>query len=305
VGRAHIAPEARWGVNFLIAFIVGAGNLVGALIAPTDRRGPRTRIALVIGLSSTVAAHWIPRDWPVFRTVAAIGLMAGYFRLYAIAMRPESPMVGRVITVVLPVIEPRRLQPIPRAFRADLLVAGVFEVAAAIFLFVCAKTYPRDAIAIRTLVAGTSAYFFVDGTARLFESITRAIGVDVGPLHDAPILARTVGEFWSRRWNRSIHAWLNEFAFRPVAKRLGVAAGVFAAFGASALLHFVPLWVAYDVKSAAAMGAFFLIHGAVVVIEAKLGVARWPRALGHVWTLGIFAITAPLFVLPLLQSLGG
>jgi hypothetical protein len=292
-------------VNFLIAFIVGAGNLVGALIAPRDRRGPRTWIALVIGLSSTVAAHWIPRDWPVFRTVAAIGLMAGYFRLIAIAMRPESPMVGRVITVVLPVIEPRRLKPIPRSFRVDLVVAGAFEVAVAIFLFECAKTYPRHAIALRTLVAGSSAYFLVDGTARLFESVTRAIGVDVGPLHDAPILACTVGEFWSRRWNRSIHAWLNEFAFRPVARRFGVATGVLAAFAASAMLHFVPIWVAYDLKWAAAMAAFFVIHGAIVVIEAKLGVARWPRALGHVWTLGIFAVTAPLFVEPLLQSLGG
>jgi hypothetical protein len=53
------------------------------------------------------------------------------------------------------------------------------------------------------------------------------------------------------------------------------------------------------------MGAFFVIHGVVVVIEAKLGAARWPRAIGHVWTLGVFAITAPLFVEPLLQSLGG
>jgi hypothetical protein len=292
-------------VNFLIAFIVGAGNLVGALIAPTDRRGVRTWIALVIGLASTVAARWIPRDWPVFRTVAAFALMAGYFRLIAIALRPASPMLGRVLAVTLPVVEPRRLATAPRAFRVDLFIAGVFEVAVAIFLFLSAKAYPHEAFAMRTLVAGTSAYFIVDGTARLLEAITRAIGVDIGPLHDAPILARTVGEFWSRRWNRSVHAWLNEFAFRPVAKRFGVAMGVFAAFGASAVLHFVPIAVAYDARWACAMAAFFVIHGVIVVVEAKLGVARWPRALGHVWTLGIFAITGPLFVLPLLQSLGG
>jgi len=292
-------------VNFLIAFIVGAGNLVGALIAPTDRRGPRTWIALAIGVPSMVAAHWIPREWPVFRTVAAFGLMAGYFRLIAIALRPRSPMVGRVFAVTLPVVEPRRVTSVARAFRVDLFVIGVFEVAVAVFLFVCAKTYPRHAIALRSLVAGTSAYFVVDGTARLLEAITRAIGVDVGPLHDAPILARTVGEFWSRRWNRSVHAWLNEFAFRPVAKRLGVAMGVLAAFGASAVLHFVPICVAYDAKWAGVMATFFVIHGAVVIVEAKLGASRWPRALGHVWTLGVFAVTAPLFVEPLLQSLGG
>lgn len=296
-------------MNFLIAFIVGAGNLVGALIAPRDRRqsamSARTWVALVVGLASPIAPHWIPRDWPVFRTVAAFGLMAGYFRLIAIALRPHSPMIGRVFAVTVPVVEPRRIGSVPRAVRVDLFVAGAFEFAVAVVLFVCAKTFPRDAIAMRTLVAGTSAYFVVDGTARLFEAITSAIGVDLGPLHDAPILARTVGEFWSRRWNRSVHAWLNEFAFRPVAKRFGVAMGVLAAFGASAVLHFVPICVAYDAKWAGVMAAFFVIHGAVVVIEAKLGVARWPRALGHVWTLGIFSITAPLFVLPLLQSLGG
>ena len=241
----------------------------------------------------------------MFRTVAAFGLMAGYFRLVAIALRPQSPMIGRVFAVTLPVVEPRRMNDVPRAIRFDLVALGVIETAAAVFLFVYAKTFPRHALAIRTIVAGTSAYFIVDGVARLIEAITRAIGVDLGPLHDAPILARTVGEFWSRRWNRSVHAWLNEFAFRPVARRFGAAMGVLAAFAASAVLHFVPIWVAYDPKWACAMAAFFLIHGVVVVIEAKLGVARWPRALGHVWTLGVFSITAPLFVLPLLQSLGG
>ena len=292
-------------MTFLIAFIVGAGNLAGALVAPRDKRGPRTWIALVLGLPSLVAAHWIPRDWPIFRTVAAIGLTAGYYRLIAIALRPHSPMLGRVFTVVLPIIEPRRVSRAPRSVRVDLVVAGAFEIAVAIVLFLCAKTYPRHSIAIRTLVAGSSAYFMVDGTARVLEAITSAIGVDIGPLHDAPILARTVGEFWNRRWNRAIHAWLNEFAFRPVAKRAGVAMGVMAAFGASAVLHFIPLCIAYDPKWACAMGAFFLIHGVVVVIESKLGVARWPRALGHAWTLAVFAITAPLFIEPLLQSLGG
>jgi hypothetical protein len=258
-----------------------------------------------LGLPSIVAAHWIPREWPVFRTVAAFGLMAGYFRLIAIALRPHSPMVGRVLGVTLPVVEPRRFLQAPRSFRADLFVAGAFECSVAVFLFVCAKTFPRDAIAIRTLVAGTSAYFVVDGTARLLEAIFRAIGYDLGALHDAPILARTVAEFWGRRWNRSVHAWLNEFVFRPVTKRYGAATGVLAAFATSAVLHFVPICVAYDAKWGAVMASFFFIHGVVVVIEAKLGVARWPRALGHVWTLSVFAITAPLFVEPLLQSLGG
>ncbi len=292
-------------MNFLIAFIVGSGNLVGALIAPRERGGPRAWAALVLGLPSLVAAHWIPKDWPVFRTVAAIGLTAGYYRLIAITLRPRSPMLGRAFSVALPIVEPRRVSSTPRTFRIDLVIAGAFETAAAVFLFQCAKTYPRDAIAMRALVAGVSTYFIADGTTRLVEATTRAIGVDIGPLHDAPILARTVGEFWSRRWNRSVSAWLAEFAFRPAAKKFGVAIGVLAAFGASAVLHFIPICVAYDPKWACAMAAFFVIHGVVVVIEAKLGAARWPRAIGHVWTLGVFAITAPLFIEPLLQSLGG
>src|SRR5262249_15315434 len=86
------APSARCryrrtsSVNFLIAFIVGAGNLAGVLVAPRERRDWRTWLALVIGLPSLVAAHWIPRDWPVFRTVAAVGLTAGYYRLIAVAL---------------------------------------------------------------------------------------------------------------------------------------------------------------------------------------------------------------------------
>jgi hypothetical protein len=70
------------------------------------------------------------------------------------------------------------------------------------------------------------------------------------------------------------------------------------------VLHFVPIWIAYDWQHAVAMGAFFLLHGGIVIVESKLGVARWPRIAGRAWTLGLFAITLPLFVEPMLGSLG-
>lgn len=297
-------------MNLLLAFVVGLGNLAGALIAPRDRRGPRSILAVMLGACAVFAPLWIPANWPIFRTVAAFGLMAGFFRVISIALRPRSSTLGRVLAVTLPVVEPRRVDRIPSVMRIDLFIAGIFEIACAVFLFVCVKHLPRAIpyagmpSAMRTLVGGASAYFVVDGTARLLEALSRAIGLDLGPLHDAPILARTVGEFWSRRWNRAVHAWMNEFVFRPTTKRFGAAIGVLATFGVSAILHFVPITMAYDVRWAIPMGAFFLLHGVIVVIEAKLGVSRWPRALGHAWTLSMFALTAPLFVEPLLQSLG-
>jgi hypothetical protein len=245
----------------------------------------------------------LSRDGPITRTVIAFGFAAGFLRVIQIVRRPTQTTIGgRVLSVLTLVIDPRRLVRTEPAVRLDLFAAGVIEIGLAVALFLA--PYSRTPGAFRTLVGGVSAYLIVEGVARLIESLVALAGVDAGPLHDAPIRARTVAEFWSRRWNRAIHIWLNEHAFRPTAIRFGGAMGVMAAFGASALLHFIPIWIACDLRHGLMMGSFFLLHGGVVIAESKLGVARWPRALGHMWTLGVFAITAPLFVEPMLVSLG-
>jgi hypothetical protein len=276
------------------------GNVWGALIAPRHRV-----MALLLGGAAIFAPLFVSRDWPVFRTVAAFATAASYLRVVQVARdstgtTPES----RVLSVVTLVIDPRRVAShrVPRRLDVVRFAVATLEIGVAVCVFL--SPYPKTFGLVRMAAGATSAYFIVEGMARLMEALCALAGLDPGPLHDAPIRARTVGEFWGRRWNRAVSIWLGEQAFRPAAKRFGAPVGVLAAFGASALLHAVPVWIALDVRHAVPMGAFFLLHGGIVLLESKLRVQKWAPALGHLWTVGVFAVTLPLFAEPLLASLG-
>ena len=312
-----------------LGVVMRGGNVAGVLVAPRAGRPSVARAiaAIALGVCAVVApALWPSRAWPSVRTVLAFGTMAGFYRLVEILRHPEIPLAERVAAATYPVIGPRRVARVAPTLRADAFVVGGAYTAFAVGLYVMAWSFPPAApysgasSAMRTLVGGASAYFLVDGTARLTEGLASLVGFDLGPLHDAPILARSLSEFWSRRWNRSVHRWLDENAFRPTmrivlrraggvqrgprAVRLAMTAGVLAAFVASAMLHFVPVCVALDPAWAAVMGFFFLLQGALVALEERIGVARWPSPLARAWTLGVMYATAPLFVEPLLRSMG-
>lgn len=289
------------------------GNIAGVLVAPyasTKRaRVPRAFLAVALGITAALSPRVLGRDWPIFTTVIAFGACAGFFRVLSLVHRPNATAGARVASAALLMIDPRRIVRAPRTLTVTLLVTGLIEVAMAVALFLSCDFLPPEplysrASVLRVLVGATSAYFIVDGCARLAETIADATGFPIGDIHDAPIRAGTVAEFWGRRWNRAVHRLLSDDAFRPVAKRFGVAAGVMAAFFASAVLHLVPISVAFDVRWGLVMGAFFVAHGIIVLVEAKLGVARWPKVVRHAWTLSWFAVTMPLFVEPMLRSMG-
>lgn len=304
------------------------GNVVGAVVAPRramnaaprERNPARAAAALACGALGVIGPHFIPEYFSVVRTVLAFGTTAAFFRLIEILRHPDCALGARVLATAFPVVGVRSLTPSPSELRVDDIVVGVLFAAFAVVLFLVAGSFspaaPYSGIVsvTRTIVGGASAYFLVAAGARLTRASFARLGFELGRLHDAPILSRSVSEFWSRRWNRTIHSWLEENAFRPAMKavlrrrrrstQIALAAGVMAAFAASAILHGVPMLVVYAPPYAASMAGFFILHGLIVVLEARLDVAHWRPLAGHVWTLGIFASTAPLFVEPLLRALG-
>ena len=82
-------------------------------------------------------------------------------------------------------------------------------------------------------------------------------------------------------------------------------AGVAAAFVGSALLHFYFTWAAIGVSWGLVMASFFLLQVPLMLLEQRLGQARWPAPWRRAWTLGCLALTAPLFVEPTLLTLAG
>ncbi len=132
-------------------------------------------------------------------------------------------------------------------------------------------------------------------------------GWDTPPLHVAPILARSVQEFWGERWARPISQWLGEVCFRPL-RRTRPRTGVLAAFAVSAAFHAYAVWVSFGFVGGraltAATFAYFVLQGAVMTVERVARVRRWPAWGGHAWTVVWMLALAPLFVEPCLRVLG-
>jgi hypothetical protein len=133
----------------------------------------------------------------------------------------------------------------------------------------------------------------------------RLFGVDVPPIQQAPVLSRSVGEFWSKRWNRPVSAWLNEYAFLPLARRRRPLLALLVAFSVSAAFHAWLYFAALGWRAALSAAAFFLLQAPIVMLETKWRIGRWPALPARAWTLCWLLVTSPLFVDPLLRGLGG
>ena len=129
-----------------------------------------------------------------------------------------------------------------------------------------------------------------------------AFGVDVPALQRNPIVSRSLAEFWGQRWNRVVSGWLREFVFEPLARRRHPRLGLAAAFGASGALHFW-LILGLGIGAAVQMAAYFLVQGAALFVESRLGVRRAPPILGRAWTIAVLLVPLPLIFGPWLEAL--
>jgi hypothetical protein len=289
-----------------------ASLVLGLTAAALLATGSRARDALALAAAAaTLAVPWVvPAERPLARALVALGAGWGVARILDLA-RGLVPGAGplRRVAHALALVDTRWLAPAAREIDLRLLArsAGAAAVAAVAHgVATGALAAPGGGAAALALRWGAAAAFVLavaDALDGLVRAAFRAGGTALRTLHRAPLRAVTLREFWGRRWNRVVQAWLSEHAFVPVARRHGAAAGTLAAFGASAVLHAYLLLAALGPGAAAAWGTFFVIHGGLVLAEARLGVARWRPPLARAWTLGALAVTAPLFVEPMLRCL--
>ncbi|EAU62001.1 conserved hypothetical protein [Stigmatella aurantiaca DW4/3-1] len=144
-------------------------------------------------------------------------------------------------------------------------------------------------------------YVAVEVCVALVLLVYGRLGWDPRPLHEDPLLSRTVSEFWNHRWNQIVHRFLRQYVFVPVARRSNVWGGTAAAFGVSALGHAYFMLPAVGPFYAGMMGAFFLLQLPWLGLERVLAVRRWPAPLAHLWTVSLLGGSSPLFIEPILQ----
>ena len=144
------------------------------------------------------------------------------------------------------------------------------------------------------------------GIFNVVAGLWRLLGVDARPLFRAPLAARSLADFWSRRWNLAFSEMTALGIYRPLSGVLGRTGATVAAFLASGLLH----ELAISVPVLAGFGLpllYFLLHGALVLVERGLerkgrGPTKW-GAWAHLWVIGWLAVPVPiLFHLPFLRG---
>ncbi len=137
-------------------------------------------------------------------------------------------------------------------------------------------------------VAMVGLVFFIHfGLLHLTVLFWRRAGRPVELIMRAPVLAKSLDEFWSRRWNLAFRDFARTFVFWPLARRFGPTAAVWGGFAFSGLVHdlviSVPARAGYGLPT-----AYFLLQSAGVFAERS----TWGRkiGLGRGWRGWMFAV---------------
>jgi alginate O-acetyltransferase complex protein AlgI len=135
------------------------------------------------------------------------------------------------------------------------------------------------------------------GAFNITAALWRRLGVDCRPLFRAPILATSLNEFWSKRWNLAFSEMTALAIYRPVSASVGRRAALIASFVVSGAVH--ELGISLPVRAGFGLPSlYFCLHGLLILVENALERRGTPinrlRWVGRVWTLT--AVVAPLLL---------
>jgi hypothetical protein len=153
------------------------------------------------------------------------------------------------------------------------------------------------------------------GAFQLLALVWKRAGIHVQPLMRSPLLARSLSEFWSTRWNTAFNHLAQDLAFRPLARRFGMAGATLSVFAISGFIHEAVI----SLPARGGFGlptAYFVVQGLGVLLERsalgrRAGLGHGVR--GRLFALGsaagpAFWLFHPPFVrnviLPMLRAIG-
>jgi hypothetical protein len=278
--------------------------LSGPLVATLFGKAPlRRALAASIAIAAQGIPFLLPEERSFLRALYTLGAFVSFIRLVDLWRDPRSwPLPQRLwlLTALFDSREVRHTEPEVSLKRfASALGYALLMGLGAWLAFGVDATGPK--VVLRWLGGALFVYSMVDSVATLVDAIYRSLGIVIPPQHRAPVLSRSVSEFWSKRWNLNVHDWLRRHLYVPLAALGRPTLGVVAVFFASSLLHFWMVYVPLGLYWALPMGAFFLVQGAFIGLERLLRVRRWRRWAKHTWTVSAVLGTSPLFVEPFLR----
>jgi len=162
--------------------------------------------------------------------------------------------------------------------------------------------HPLDTVTtLGRLVAGIILlYALAEFLKDLIHFCFLASGTAMRPLHDTPVAACSLRDFWGKRWNHAVSDWFHRHIFLPLARQHRPDLGLLCAFLLSGVLHAWPTLLALGTWAAFEMAVFFGLQGLFILAEDRLQVHAWPLPLARAWTLAILLATSPLIIFPYL-----
>jgi hypothetical protein len=295
-----------------MGFATGLMTYVGAtLVASTVTRKVdvvAVAVASAAVVFALVSALWIPPEHTLVRfLVAILGFVVAMRTVDLLRDRRRWSWRDR-LWLFTAVVDVRNIEAMPP--RRDpmrwwvvLAYAGLATLGWEI-----AHVDALGSLGWATRYAGGAMFIYgiADAACGLTVEAHAVRGLKVPPQHHAPILATSVGAFWSQHYNLNVSDWIGRHIHRPIARMGRRRWALAAAFAFSAAFHMWLAWVPLDVAMAASMAAFFLVQGAAVLLERTLSRWRhWPARLRRAWTLAWVLIPSPLFVEPFLRIIEG
>lgn len=277
------------------------------LIAGLSARPAGARAAFALAL--------LLLPWPAFvdapvlwRSAFAVGAFWCVVRSADFVLEPAPPSLAHRIVHLFAIIDTRLVLRGGHAVPARFwwLLAGTLASLGASVLAVRAAE-SHQGIAHFVLRWGGGIVLVLAAFEALtvaFRIGTALLGYYAPRLSHYPLLARSIAEFWSARWNRVVGKVLRDRVFAPLAHR-GPALAVWATFLVSAAFHAYLVGAALrEWAPALAAAGFFLLQPVLLALERALRVRRRPLPVRHAWTIGMLVLFSPLFIEPVLRMLG-
>jgi len=277
------------------------------------RRLGRWRAPARAGMMIAVAALPFATTGPG-QAQTILGLFVGYLGLRMATLARRKPPTSPVRTCldllyVEPIFQPRA---IPWPSPGWLATRGIVEIATCIVLLwlgytlrLWARSWPL--VYLDDLLVLVEVGLGATGVHHAVVGVAGLLGRPVRGMQDSPLSSASLSEFWGKRWNHLVQCHLSEGIFRPILSAGHPDLAMFAAFAASGAFHLLVLADAGPLPvllfMAAQIMGFFLLHGALVAAERRLGWHRaptrpWPLFIARARTLIVFALLAPLFLDP-------
>lgn len=131
------------------------------------------------------------------------------------------------------------------------------------------------------------------GLAHLLSLVWRSNGYSARPIMEKPALARSLSDFWGRRWNLAFRDVMHGFVFRPLAPIVGGVWGTVAVFVVSGVIH--DAVISYTAGGGWGLPTlYFLIQAAALFVERsrigrRMGLGRGVMG----WLFGVAVVVGP------------